>query len=167
MKINLDRLKDHPGEKETFVVSEQGPEELLEGMGATFLEPVELSIVVENTRNLFVGQGCLKTVLQLSCSRCLKDFVFPLTRDLDIKMIEDIHSTQFQQVDEMTVFVGDEVDLSPVVQEQIFLSIPINPLCSLDCKGLCPICGKDKNTGNCSCEEREIDPRWEKLKNLI
>jgi uncharacterized protein len=44
--------------------------------------------------------------------------------------------------------------------------LPTKRLCSEDCKGLCPYCGKDLNEGRCDCEVDEIDPRFEVLKKL-
>ena len=42
----------------------------------------------------------------------------------------------------------------------------MQPLCRPDCRGLCPVCGVDLNQQSCSCGKDDIDPRWEKLKNL-
>ena len=58
----------------------------------------------------------------------------------------------------------------PVLRDTILLSIPLKPLCREECKGLCPVCGKNLNEGECEHvkkKEEEIDPRWEKLKALL
>jgi uncharacterized protein len=52
------------------------------------------------------------------------------------------------------------------VNEQILLAVPARMLCREDCKGICPDCGIDRNTGECNCVTNEIDPRWAALKNL-
>ncbi len=62
-------------------------------------------------------------------------------------------------------FDGESVDLEPLLREQFVLAVPFAPLCSEDCKGLCPQCGIDLNTGTCSCE-KPIDPRLAALKGL-
>src|SRR4030067_53970 len=62
--------------------------------------------------------------------------------------------------------VGDELDLSDLVKEQIILNLPMKPLCNDSCKGICLQCGTDLNSFNCSCSERGIDPRLEVLKNF-
>ncbi|RKY75804.1 DUF177 domain-containing protein, partial [candidate division KSB1 bacterium] len=46
------------------------------------------------------------------------------------------------------------------------LEVPAKKLCMEDCKGLCPVCGKNLNTGSCSCVKDEIDPRWQGLRNI-
>ena len=57
-------------------------------------------------------------------------------------------------------------DLKPLVEELIVSETPFNVLCDEECQGLCAICGSDLNTGSCGCREDNIDPRWEKLKQL-
>jgi len=60
---------------------------------------------------------------------------------------------------------GEAIDLEPLFREQFVLAVPFAPLCREDCKGLCPQCGTDRNTGTCSCEP-PIDPRLAALKGL-
>ena len=70
--------------------------------------------------------------------------------------------------DELGVLVveGEHLDTEPLVAEQILLEVPMKPLCSPDCRGLCPRCGADRNvTPNC-CEEPAGDDRWEALSAL-
>ncbi|MEA1960367.1 MAG: DUF177 domain-containing protein [Bacillota bacterium] len=167
MKVNLKRLKTRPEAREAFSFVFDDFDSNWKELAEDFLDPVQLDLIIENTGKVYRGKGHLKTTVQLLCGRCVKAFAFPIVSELDISMVEDDYSQDCNHVEDFIVFSGDEVDITARVQEQIFLSIPMNPLCSLECKGLCPICGNDKNTGNCSCEEREIDPRWEKLKNLI
>src|SRR5206468_3309557 len=63
-------------------------------------------------------------------------------------------------------YSGKEIDLRPALREQILLSIPPSPLCKEDCKGLCPVCGKDLNEGDCGHDKTAPDPRWAALKNI-
>lgn len=63
-------------------------------------------------------------------------------------------------------FVGRELDLGGILREQILLALPMDALCREDCKGLCPVCGKDLNQAACGCEQKPADPRWAALKNV-
>lgn len=63
-------------------------------------------------------------------------------------------------------YAGKEIDLRPAVREQVLLSVPPSPLCGEDCKGLCAICGKDLNEGECGCDRTVLDPRWAALKGI-
>jgi len=53
------------------------------------------------------------------------------------------------------VFEGDEIDLLPEIGEQVALTVPLKPLCSETCKGLCPFCGADLNTTACGCGQEQ------------
>lgn len=166
MKLDLRRLKLHPRESEAFYLQTKGSDNFLEEVGGKFLAPIEVEIVVENTGTIYAGHGSVKTLLQLPCSRCLKDFTYPVDTEVEVAMVENTNSSQFS-ADEGFVFLnGDEADISSRMEEAIFMAIPICPLCQEDCRGLCPVCGQDRNTTTCSCGEQTIDPRWEKLKNL-
>lgn len=49
-------------------------------------------------------------------------------------------------------FTGEQVDLVPMLREQIILAEPMQPICREDCPGLCPVCGQDQNAGACGCQ---------------
>jgi uncharacterized protein len=57
----------------------------------------------------------------------------------------------------------DTIDLAPLVREAIMLELPLAPVCSPDCQGLCPTCGADLNDGPCGCAPTSGDPRWAAL----
>jgi len=59
---------------------------------------------------------------------------------------------------------GDSVDLTEVVRQHLVLALPLAARCREDCRGLCPRCGTNLNTGTCACDPREIDPRLEALR---
>ena len=67
---------------------------------------------------------------------------------------------------EISYYQGDFIDLTPIICEQIILQIPIKPLCSEECKGLCPHCGINMNVASCSCHLEFVDPRLAVLKNI-
>jgi uncharacterized protein len=60
----------------------------------------------------------------------------------------------------------DIVDLTPEIRESILLEIPQKPLCRADCKGLCPVCGIDRNNQICNCAPEAVDLRWSGLDKL-
>jgi len=66
---------------------------------------------------------------------------------------------------DLFAYDGEKIDLEPLLREQFVLAVPYAPLCSEDCKGLCPQCGIDRNTSSCNCE-KPIDPRLAALKGL-
>ena len=46
------------------------------------------------------------------------------------------------------------IDLGQLMQEQFYLAVPMKPLCREDCRGLCPVCGTNLNTGSCQLRSR-------------
>jgi len=62
-------------------------------------------------------------------------------------------------------FEGDLIDLGPMIRDAVVLELPLAPLCSEDCQGLCVQCGADLNAGPCGCEA-PLDPRWASLEVL-
>jgi len=61
---------------------------------------------------------------------------------------------------------NEHIDLEPLAREALLIELPLAPLCSPDCRGLCPTCGADLNTDSCGCPEPQGDPRWQALDSL-
>ena len=104
------------------------------------------------------------------CARCLApvDGVFSL--DFERTVVTEGTLTE-QQLDEMSdeyVVLNDgELDVDEALREELLLGFPTRLLCSEDCPGLCPKCGKPKRDGDCGCTDREIDPRLAVLKGFF
>jgi uncharacterized protein len=80
----------------------------------------------------------------------------------------DVHELYQEVVTDPDAFelVGDQLDLAPMVGEVLVLDAPASPLCRVDCKGLCPHCGIDRNVDTCSCSDEPTDLRWGALDQL-
>jgi uncharacterized protein len=122
-------------------------------------------------QEVFVN-GHLETRAQVECDRCLQPVELPVNTDFALEYITD---TEYESSaaaelteDEMSVavFDGEGIDVDEMVKEQVLLAVPSRMLCREDCKGICPECGVDRNTGTCNCVTDDIDPRWAALKNL-
>jgi len=116
--------------------------------------------------------GHVDTRAQIECDRCLKPVEVPVSGDFELEYItgSEYETSSAAELTEaemsVSVFDGKAIDVDEVVKEQILLAVPTRMLCREDCKGICPECGSDRNTGECSCVTSEIDPRWAALKNL-
>ena len=66
----------------------------------------------------------------------------------------------------VSYYKDETIDLGEVVREQFYLALPMKPLCRETCKGLCPVCGANRNRETCTCETTWVDPRLEALKAL-
>ena len=82
--------------------------------------------------------------------------------------LEHVLLTHLDEEDtgEFIVVEGMRLDLTALVREDLLLALPAKFLCREDCKGLCPMCGKNLNDGSCSCK-KPIDPRLEALRQLL
>jgi uncharacterized protein len=137
------------------------------------LTPVRARLRIEKHETEVLVKGDLTAHAKLQCGRCLKDFRKPLSvpveavyHPVDELKEEDKHEIKSEELD-MDFYSGDELDLEVLIKEQIELNLPMKPLCSENCKGLCPGCGTDLNTGRCSCNPEKTDPRFAALKKLI
>jgi uncharacterized protein len=111
---------------------------------------------------LFSGQFTAKTELQ--CARCLNEFSQPLSWT----MTELYALTNKESADSGLVVPEDaQIDLRPLVREYALLEVPINPVCRLDCKGLCPECGQDRNLVDCGHRPRGASSSFEALADLL
>ncbi len=113
---------------------------------------------------LFNGK-LLFTYLE-ACARCLKEFDNKVTSDFNAILVE-VFNPEYSG-EEIELLVRDNVvDLSDQIKQAIYLNMPMKALCGDDCKGLCSNCGVNLNTDKCECNDFVIDPRLEKLKNLL
>jgi len=116
--------------------------------------------------------GELSTSLEMPCARCLEPVVEAVTRSFDLLYRpqgidagrEEVSVTAAEA--EVSYYQGAGVLLEDALREQVLLAAPIKVICREDCKGLCPQCGKNLNTDQCSCAEPVVDERWTALKDL-
>jgi len=96
------------------------------------------------------------------CARCLApvDGVFSLDFERTVATEGMLTEQQLEDsVDEYVVIDGNSLDVDEALTEELVLGFPMRLLCSEDCPGLCPKCGKPKREGDCGCPKKEIDPR--------
>ncbi len=125
---------------------------------------------VENAgQGVFHVDGHYQTELLLQCGRCTESYTLPVSGDYSGQYVaeQDDQASKADEETELLGFSGDQINLAPALFAEIYLELPMQPLCKPDCRGLCPVCGVNLNTSSCSCSEDTIDPRWEKLKYLV
>lgn len=116
-------------------------------------------------RDLFFD-GVIESTIAARCVRCLEDFDVRISTELHYLVApRDSGQDEAEDVD-VTTYEGEEVDLGPLIREQILLSLPTTPICKEDCRGLCPRCGANLNRETCNCPASEGDPRMAIFRNL-
>jgi uncharacterized protein len=181
MRVNIDEIKEG-GLDRAWDLSQKQVDDAVRGDAAGYRAQgsahVEAHLDRLSRRVLLRARS--RTELSAPCGRCLAlvrvpvpiDFsltLVPADRDADGKSQDGgkrrSGSFTVEQVDE-ELFSGKEIDLDPIVREQLLLALPPYPLCRESCKGLCPVCGRNLNDAECGCDRRAPDPRWAGLEKF-
>ncbi len=139
----------------------------------SIISPVKGELRIDKVGAEVLIKGHTLTEIELTCSRCLNNFKKEVNLDISITYhplselkgdeVYELHDYEM----EVDFYSGDEIDIDNLIEEEIILSIPMKPLCSEECKGLCPKCGADLNITSCGCSNQVIDERFGMLKKLL
>ena len=119
-----------------------------------------------------VVHGTMGITLRLLCSRCAEEFTSAFRIPLDAVYIPaqetspDREKALEEDETEALTYGGHTIDLAEMVRGKVFLSVPLQPLCTLRCKGLCPHCGVNWNVTTCQCVQGELGSPFQLLKEL-
>ncbi len=137
------------------------------------VSPVALSFDVDRQEpGRFRVAGQVTGEIELACSRCLEPFRMPIASDFDLRYVPRTENIgegerEVEEDDLATAFYdAEQIDLSHLIMEQFQLAVPMKPLCKDACRGLCPQCGTNLNTGSCDCNPAWEDPRLAALRAL-
>jgi len=163
VEIDVSKVKNIKGGSMVFSFSEKidatvfGYDELI------LASPVSFSGKVEHQNAFLLVEGTAAGSLELCCHRCLKPFSYPFSVQVAEAFSNQPEVVEADTEEAVHLFEGNVIDITPHLLKEIYLSLPMQVLCSTDCLGLCPGCGADLNHEACRCQEREIDPRLAKL----
>jgi uncharacterized protein len=139
------------------------------GKEFSHVEPLDFRGSAELVASEVRLSGFLRTVVKVSCARCLETFPYPVevTFDLSYRPVQTIARSEEVEMkrSEMNVgfFQGDGFLLEDAIREQILLAIPMKTICRPNCAGLCPQCGQNLNVAACNCRSLTADDRWAPL----
>ena len=117
-------------------------------------------------------EGEISALVETECTRCLQPVEKKLEISFLVSFVAPENYTEEREAElkdedlNISILEGDKIDLTELVREQIVLYLPDPIFCREDCKGFCQKCGANRNLINCNCEEKEIDPRWQSLREL-
>jgi len=148
------------------------PEQIAVDEDFRVIAPVSLAFEIFKDGERFRLAGRVQTQLELPCSRCVEPFATPVDAHFDLRYQPQAENTgegdlEIAEDDLTTAFYQhDEIDLAQLMREQFYLSLPMKPLCTETCGGLCPECGTNLNRGACACNHAWEDPRLAALREL-
>lgn len=131
--------------------------------------PAEFECTVTRNAGAYVLDGTLSIVYNLLCARCLKPFSRDEKIAFHVVLRQNTHEKQeIAEEDEDILYYENEedVDVTDYLRGEIFLGVPSKAVCSDSCKGLCPVCGEDRDSGLCTCKDEHIDAKWAKLNEI-
>lgn len=169
MKVRLDRIAERPftwSERRRIATEALACDGLI-GLGEIFWRGS-----VEAVGQNFVLRAAADYRQTLECSRCLCPTEQPVSAEIDLLVLDEtaqptVGEYELDETDLGVVYAEDaELDLEPLLLEQLQLNVPMHVLCGEQCAGLCPTCGADLNRGVCGCERAPADPRWSALADL-
>ena len=119
-----------------------------------FFGDVKVVGEVEDAGSCFVVRGRLECQRNFTCDRCLAHATEKL-------------SSAFDEEFDKSAVLGDLIDVTELLRDEMLLSRPTKNLCRADCKGLCPVCGADLNDGDCGCDRAVVNPKFAALKEQL
>ena len=159
LKVSVAEILGRPGANRHISITRAIPEVHVD-LARLTPEPVRGDLLIESVVEGVLVTGPVSGDVVCRCARCLTEF----HTDLDVELCE-LFAGPGHLGDETDVYrvQGDEIDLEPMLRDELTLALPLNPLCRDDCKGMCARCGRELNDGACDCAEDELDPRWAAL----
>lgn len=184
MRVNIDEIKEG-GLRRAWDVPRQTIDEMVAGDRARYRAggPVHVEVAFARAERRVLVSVHAKPVLSGECVRCLTPVSLEVPVDFELTLVpEDEYevepdpgredgkapvagSFEAEEADE-EVYRGKEIDLDPILREQVVLALPGYPLCGEGCKGLCSVCGANLNERECGCVRRVPDPRWAGLEKF-
>jgi len=117
-------------------------------------------------------QGRYSVEMSAKCDRCLGAARFPLDAGFDLyyRPLSVIAKDEEVGIDEeeteIGFYAGGGMELEDILREQVLLALPMQRVCSELCKGICPVCGKNRNEAGCDCKVDDAAGRWGALRDL-
>ncbi len=174
MKFRVEDIEDE-GREHALRRQEDWLEERLAGEGQRtfrFAGPIQIRLHLARAGRTILMRSRVEARVEWICARCLTPFSRTLTSEFKtcLKPKPDFLPSAEIELNredlETEFYEGEEIDVAPLVQDQILLTLPAKAICQEECRGLCPKCGQNLNRGTCQCSGKVIDPRFESLKNF-
>ena len=136
------------------------------------IDSVQVRLTLQKSGEEYYCQGKVTAEVRLECARCLAEYATTLHGGTDFIVRSAASQATLRpgeyDDEEYVHFQGNDlrVDITDNVRQALVLATPMKPICKEDCKGLCPVCGVNRNDVDCDCDRDRIDDRWAGLQDL-
>lgn len=155
LKLDLNRVLDREGDAEVVTADVDLRDFSYRGV-SPFEAPIALRAQGHNRTGVVTLDCAYGYTLHLTCDRCLTPFTSEVKQQVTHTAVRTLNNADD---DDYLVVPDGFVELTELVANDIILALPGKFLCREDCKGLCPICGGDRNQHECGCNRKQPDPR--------
>ncbi len=111
--------------------------------------------------------GGMELTMEAACDRCLETVEVPIKLSFDRVVKPILEETESDEADENSFMEGYQLDIEAFVKTEIIVNWPMKILCKDDCKGVCPVCGKNLNVVSCGCDTFVPDPRMAVIQDIF
>lgn len=133
-----------------------------------FAAPVDFEITLTNTGAGIVAEGSASAVVATSCVRCLCDTTLEVTAEVDGFYVLPGRDVDLPDEQEYELVADDmTIDLEPAIAQSVVVELPYAPVHDEACKGICPVCGADRNVNECDCEQPVAASPFDALQDLL
>ncbi|MBV8067353.1 MAG: DUF177 domain-containing protein [Candidatus Eremiobacteraeota bacterium] len=136
------------GSRQLMMVADEVSLEPFEGL--VFPQPVAVKLELRQADRMLAVEGSVDAHVHGQCDGCLEDVELELHLDLD-ERLDPSHGRDVEPFGESNVLTGDRLDVADLAQQSVLSALPMGLRCSAECRGLCSICGSNRNTSECSC----------------
>lgn len=168
MKINIAPLRKDLGRTQTFSFKTSAGQLGLDGQDDVWSGSILVEGGVTNKGTIYEVNGIINATMSQNCGRCLEAMSITLAIPF-AEEYREVDSVDFNESSEpeFNYFNSDEINITDLVRENILLAEPLKPVCSENCRGLCPECGANLNINTCGRNPCKTDPRLAVLEKLL
>lgn len=164
IKINVAEIKKRLVGKKNFFYELKPAELNITEADLPLTGIVTVKGMISNAGDVLLLEATVEALVHRTCGRCLKTFAGMSKAEV----LEKFYPASAENIEnDAFIYEFDVVDMTDPIRESLLLAEPLQALCRIDCQGLCPVCGADKNEGDCGCDTTTVDPRLAALKQFI
>lgn len=141
--------------------------------GHSFLSPMQVSFNLVQSEPDYFLKGSIDFRIEQTCARCAETFDHPILHPFSVSLAhvdsKRVHKSveKEEEIDlDINFFEGNEIEIAPILEEQFFLSLPYQSLCSETCRGICQSCGQNLNKKTCGCSHKNLASPFSVLQHV-